>query len=139
MNRVSWFAFVYGIAIGIATTMVFLAVSFVLQFVPEPNRMGLKVEVTEWLIVTMVLKVAISALVQWYAEKRAFGVHYRQFKRILATFLLAYDELGKLEREGDTDRARAILTRLGREALTERADWLLLHRDRPIELPKMEL
>jgi hypothetical protein len=31
------------------------------------------------------------------------------------------------------------LKKLGIEALAEHADWLLLHRDRPIEFPKLEL
>ena len=35
--------------------------------------------------------------------------------------------------------SRDVLIRLGDEALSEHADWLLLHRDRPIELPKLEL
>jgi hypothetical protein len=45
------------------------------------------------------------------------------------------------EKTGPAARERLVktLTRLGREALAEHADWLSLRRERPIELPKMEL
>lgn len=139
MSRLSWLAFFYGLAIGLTTTAAFLVVPLALRLFPSGQEAGEKVDWTDWLIVTMVLNVAIAALVQWYGEKRAFGVHYRQYKRTLTVFLLAYEELGKLEMGGDGDAARKILTRLGQEVLAEHADWLILHRDRPIELPKLEL
>ena len=102
----------------------------------EQNRMGLTHEPSDWLIVAMVLNVALAAFVQWFTEKRAFGVHYRQFRRMLAILLLAYENLSK---GLDPVEARKLLKRLGRESLAEHADWLLIHRDRPIELPKLEL
>ena len=102
----------------------------------EQNRMGLTHELGDWLIVAMVLNVALAAFVQWFTEKCAFGVHYRQFRRMLAILLLAYENLCK---GPDPAEARKLLKRLGREALAEHADWLLVHRDRPIELPKLEL
>ena len=43
------------------------------------------------MIVAMVLNVAIAALLQWYTEKQAFGSHYRQYKKMKTTFLVAYN------------------------------------------------
>ena len=104
------------------------------------NQLDIKPDLTDWLIVAMVLNVALSALVQWHMEKNAFNVHYRQFKRMLVIFLLAYDALGKaLSEPQDHDRAKDLLKKLGQQSLAEHADWLLTHRDRPIELPKLEL
>ena len=45
------------------------------------------------MIVAMVLNVAIAALLQWYTEKQAFGSHYRQYKKMKTTFLVAYNAL----------------------------------------------
>jgi hypothetical protein len=35
--------------------------------------------------------------------------------------------------------AVATLRRIGQAALAEQADWLVIHRERPIELPRLEL
>ena len=39
----------------------------------------------------------------------------------------------------DMDSARTLVSDLGKEALAEHGDWLMLHRERPIELPKAEI
>jgi hypothetical protein len=39
----------------------------------------------------------------------------------------------------DWAAAQRVLAELGREALAEHGDWLLLHRERPMEMPKVEL
>ncbi len=135
-RRLARFAFGYGLGIGIGTTMLFAALARILAAYFEPNRMGLKHELSDWMIVAMVLNVALAAFVQWYTEKRAFGVHYRQFRRMLTILILAYEDLSK---GLDPIEARKLLKRLGRESLAEHADWLLIHRDRPMELPKLEL
>jgi hypothetical protein len=138
-GRLATAAFRYGWGIGLGWTIFFIfAWALACRF--EPIRMVFTAKLTDWLIVAIILNVALAALVEWYTENRAFGVHYRQFRRMLAIFLLAYEELCKIEQKGgDPDAARALLKRLGREALAEHADWLLVHRDRPIELPKLEL
>ena len=37
--------------------------------------------------------------------------------------------------EGNDARGRALVQELGIEALAENADWVLLHRDRPVTVP----
>ena len=37
---------------------------------------------------------------------------------------------------GNEPAARRVIRELGEEALVENADWVLLHRDRPLGLPK---
>jgi hypothetical protein len=108
------------------------------------HPLGLKVgwgeDRMDWLIVVVVLNVALAALVQWYGEKRAFAAHYRQYKRMVTIFLRAYERLMELPKSSGTpNESRKILMDLGCEALREHADWLLLHRDRPVEFPKLEL
>jgi hypothetical protein len=45
----------------------------------------------------------------------------------------AWDAASPAETRWRMDQARAILLDLGREALAENADWLILHRSRPLE------
>jgi len=87
----------------------------------------------------MGLTVALAALYQWYAEKRAFAEHHKQYKYMRAVFSRAYFYLQEQLDAGDLDEARRRIAELGQEALREHADWLLLHRERPMELPRLEI
>jgi hypothetical protein len=74
-----------------------------------------------------------------YAEKRALAEHHKQYKRMKTVFQRARNALPDLIRNEDMANARALLGDLGKEALAEHGDWLMLHRERPIELPKAEI
>jgi hypothetical protein len=94
----SWAAFLYGIMSGGAIIGLFLIVREASRPWNELYHLELKMACADWLIVTMVLNLAISALIQWYAEKRAYGAHYRQYRRMRTTFLAAYDGIAKRNR-----------------------------------------
>jgi hypothetical protein len=51
-------------------------------------------------------------------------------------FRRASARLRALLEERETDAAQALVVELGKEALAEHADWVLLHRERPVELPE---
>ena len=78
----------------------------------------------------------LAGLMIGYAEKRAFGDHAKQYERMSILFSNARGHLKKLLDEGDYLRACQLITELGKEALMENGDWVLIHRDRPIEVPK---
>ena len=63
----------------------------------------------------------------------------KQRKEMLTKFEAAADN-NKERREILTEirkvRSKEILTELGKAALEENSDWVLLHRERPVELPK---
>jgi len=44
--------------------------------------------------------------------------------------------LEKLIGENRLSEAQSFIGELGREALAENGDWILTHRDRPLEVPK---
>ena len=44
--------------------------------------------------------------------------------------------LQKIMTEGKRREASEFIVELGKEALTENGDWMLLHRERPLEVPK---
>lgn len=104
----------------------------------HPGRI-FNLDVEAWLIVAMGLTVALAALLQWYAEIRAFGEHHKQYKRMRTIFIRAFDQLRQQVTAGDLAECRQVIARLGREALAEHADWLLIHRERPVELPRLEI
>jgi hypothetical protein len=91
----------------------------------------------------MLAAIGITALVgsfaHGYANVRAFGEHQKQYERMKDLFRDADEALDRAATSADTARADRILFDLGCEALDEHADWLLLHRARPIELPTAEL
>jgi hypothetical protein len=46
----------------------------------------------------------------------------------------ARDQLRQLLQAGKYDAARDVLRELGLEALVENGDWVLLHRERPLDV-----
>ena len=51
-------------------------------------------------------------------------------------FARAGERMAALLHDGKTARAGALAVELGKEALAEHGDWVILHRERPVELPK---
>ncbi|WP_143027260.1 hypothetical protein [Rhodospira trueperi] len=73
-----------------------------------------------------------AGAVSVYAEKRAFKDHAHQSHRMGAVFRRAVVILTGPTGQ-DEVRDQRVLRDIGREALGENGDWLLAHRDRPIE------
>jgi hypothetical protein len=91
-----------------------------------------------WAVIALGLAVSVLALAGFYARVMAFAEHAKQYGRAGTIFAHARRRLDDLLSRGGTDPAevRSLLRELGREAIAEAGDWLLLHRDRPLELPK---
>lgn len=85
-----------------------------------------------WMVVIPVI--ALSAGLQHgYSQQLARAEHARQFERMADLFYAAEKELRAGISEG-RDNA-ALIRELGIEALDENGDWLILHRERPLEVP----
>ncbi len=93
----------------------------------------------QWVVVALGLVTVAGALVQSYTQKRAFGEHARQYSRMAEIFTRAGERMAALLHDGKTARAGALALELGKEALAEHGDWVMLHRERPVELPKGKL
>lgn len=76
-----------------------------------------------------------AGLLFGYAEKRSLSAHARQYERMAALFSKAKRHLDESIEAGNFDEARNIIYELGREALKENGEWVLTHRERPIEIP----
>lgn len=92
-----------------------------------------------WSVLALTLITVAGALIHSLTQKRAFGEHARQYSRMAESFTRAGDRMAALLHDGKVGRARALAVELGKEALAEHGDWVMLHRERPIKLPKVEL
>ena len=94
---------------------------------------------TPWVHGTIMLVIvgfAVTAgLLHGYNQQMARAEHTRQFTRMSELFGNARQHLAESLRLEDHGQATRLLKELGREALEENGDWVLLHRDRPLEVP----
>ena len=78
----------------------------------------------------------ISAAILGYSEKMIFGEQSKTFQQMFRLFSIANEKLTRSINSDDTEEASEIIWELALESLMESADWLILHRSRPMELPK---
>jgi hypothetical protein len=78
-----------------------------------------------------VLLVGAAAVIA-YGEKMAFAEHARQYAATGVLFRNAFDQL--TDAPLAPAEAMKLFRELGEDALRENGDWLLLHRDRPLEV-----
>ncbi len=93
-----------------------------------------------WIVLIMGFAPVGAALWEAYGERIGARTQANQYARFAAIFRRAERFISRLEQEQASPSRRdselALLRELGREALIENADWVLLLRDRPIALPK---
>jgi hypothetical protein len=93
-----------------------------------------------WIVVLMGFAPIGAALWETYAERLGLRTQVNQYARFAGIFRRAGRFADRLERHPELhDRHHALialLRELGREALMENGDWVLLLRERPIVLPK---
>jgi hypothetical protein len=69
----------------------------------------------------------LALLIRFYEQQRGFTENARRYQHMFTVFDAARRRLR--DHIGDP---RKVLEQLGHEALSEHADWLILHRDRPL-------
>ncbi|MGH8289721.1 MAG: hypothetical protein ACREV7_11955 [Steroidobacteraceae bacterium] len=93
-----------------------------------------------WLVVLMGFAPIAAALWETYVERLGLRTQVNQYARFAGIFQRARRFAERLDRHPTRhDRHHALtalLRELGREALMENGDWVLLLRERPIVLPK---
>jgi hypothetical protein len=87
-------------------------------------------------MMSIVLLALAAGVLHGFNQQRARAEHAKQFGRMSLIFDTAARRLPLLLESGDEAGARALLFALGREALAENGDWVLLHRERPLEVPR---
>lgn len=87
------------------------------------------------LIFSIGQSLVIAGLVAGYSEKRALAEQIKQYVQMGTIFTLAERRLEDLLDAGERGQALDLIEELGKEALRENGDWVILHRERPIEVP----
>lgn len=85
--------------------------------------------------------IAFSASVKGYIDKMSFLEISKQYARMADIFSRAFALLQPSpstdsEKEISPETRKAVIFQLGKEALAENGDWVLLHRSKPIEVPR---
>jgi hypothetical protein len=81
------------------------------------------------------LALVIAGLARGWSEKKGFGALARRYGAMDSVFANADRQLERALREARIDDVQKLLREVGREALAENAEWLLLLRDHPLEVP----
>ena len=117
------------LALILTTTLVAAAVSGAAfhWLVPNAQQHGV------WMVVIPMFAVS-AGLLHGYGKQLARAEHVRQFGRMSELFYGAELELQAILTE-DGESAAGLVRELGIEALDENGDWLILHRERPLEVP----
>lgn len=129
-------ALVLGVSAGLALTFLVLLAP---RHLPAYLAAHLDQRAHEWWIVAMVLTAAIPALLHAYGDKRALAEHEKQYKHMASLFARAQERLQAHLHDRNPLKTRTLIFELGKDALAEHGDWVLLHRERPIEPPRAEL
>jgi hypothetical protein len=88
-----------------------------------------------WPVIALEFFLGAAALLHHASYQRAYDQHTKQFRRMETIFRKAHFLIQQNLDAHDLKRAQNYLHMLGYEALFENADWVLLHRERPMELP----
>jgi hypothetical protein len=94
------------------------------------------IEPNHYLIVAIGLAPILAALLGSYIEKNGLVGHIKQYERMSALISQANDGIKRFLVDGKRAEAIDYMFELGKEALAENGDWLLHHRERPLEVPK---
>ncbi len=94
-------------------------------YLPDPR---------DWLLVVAAVALAVAAFFTVSINLRAYEAHAHSYALMGRIFRRALD--GATEAAKEPEQFEDLVRELGREALVENAEWLLDHRNRPIEPPR---
>ncbi|HYM20664.1 MAG TPA: hypothetical protein VEW28_06635 [Candidatus Kapabacteria bacterium] len=92
--------------------------------------------VKDYFVVATGLAPIAAALLGGFIERNAFIGHIKQYERMAVLFVQGREYLNELLEQRQFKQACDFIFELGSEALAESGDWMLLHRERPLEVPK---
>ncbi len=127
-----------GLSVAV-TVLLALALTLPILF-PLPALVAFKhwveIPLVHGIIMILIIMLAVCAgLLHGYNQQKARSEHAKQFGRMSVLFDNANRRLETLLDEEKYQDAQNLIRELGREALLENGDWVLLHRERPLEVP----
>jgi hypothetical protein len=88
-----------------------------------------------WLQVATPCCFILAGAIKFYTDRRLFSEHAKQYVRMFNIFSKASKQLNTIPVD-NSDEYQSIILKLGKESLSENGDWVLMHRERPIEVPQ---
>jgi len=95
---------------------------------------------SEQLVLAIALLTITAAALHEYPHRRAFHAQARRYEIMFEMYSRARAALEKAQRDSPGDLLRAaqdVALDIGREALAESGDWVMMHRELPIEFTPM--
>jgi hypothetical protein len=89
-----------------------------------------------WLSLGAGIAFVLAAIGTSYSTQMAHKEHANSYGKMGRLFDLAKAKLEKSLRSGDKEKSLLIVKAIGKAALEENSEWLLLHRQRKFEVPK---
>jgi hypothetical protein len=90
----------------------------------------------QWIQFCLTMFLTLATILAVCSKTLAFSEHAKQYSRMAFLFGTAHEKLTALVQTGGFAEAKDLLATLGRESLAENGDWVLIHRDRSVELPR---
>jgi hypothetical protein len=92
--------------------------------------------VRDLLMVLIVVFPGAAATLDGYSEKLAFAEQAKQYQRMRDLYEGAAIQLTQSLQQTNHEQAHRVIQELGEEALAENGDWVLIHRERDVEVPR---
>ena len=121
--------------IAIISACLLSVVSLYAEYLPE-NLKSFEEIVRAILSCSTSVFLVLAAALHGYSDKMIFAEQAKNYEIMAQLFQLASEKLGHAIEVNDEIEANDIIGELSQEALLENGDWLLLHRSRPLEIPK---
>jgi hypothetical protein len=137
LDRISMVAIAIGIVCFIGSAIVLgknFHCAIVASSCPEGVASSRRFELLQNLLtVPIVLAAMLGAIFTHYSEKQNLLGSARRYERMFRVFDRARRELSGIAK-GNPEKSREVIYELGRAALIEHADWLIMRRDRPMKV-----
>ena len=117
--------------LALAAIMLIVLAWYFCEHQPLPEKLG---HIFHSLSVAIVGLLAAGGSITAYGEQLAFVQQSKQYGQMRRLFALAIKECEACLERGEPDHVRTIIRKLGHEALRENGNWVLLHRERPMEI-----
>lgn len=121
--------------IAILSACLLFVISFYKGIFPE-NLKNFEANLHSTLSCCTSVFLVLAAALHGYSEKMIFAEQAKNYQQMAELFQLANEKLNHAIELKDPTEANDIISELAQEALLENGDWLLLHRSRPLEIPK---
>ncbi len=124
------------VGLSIALALV-LALPIFVPWAPLQNIKSLiELPLPHAVVMIFIVMLAVSAgLLHGYNQQTARSEHAKRYGRMAQLFDNADMHLERFLAANQMDRIEELLRELGKEALAENGDWVLLHRERPLQVP----